>query len=323
MKIIKILTCILLIVLFINPSACDINSSDVQFKIIKFSQLDQNFSIVSSYLSMSTYVEKTKENRRNIAKIYNKYIFNPIWNDFASEGEYSFLAESIKSPIYDLEGLNNEIKILSISGVEDTVKAGLEKISRVLPGPNTTIYLHAIDPKYKQYLPNSYKELNPGIMAHTFGSGKILVLIDPTVSNWIKVIPKVIAHEYHHSVWTSRNFKTKNFSLIEYLIFEGRADSFAELLYPDIKVPWTNMFGSEKERSVWYEMKYFLKSRNEHVNMRMVVGDNDIPFGSAYTIGYRIMLEFLKNNPEVTLSEWTDMEAEEILLKSKYEEKFN
>jgi uncharacterized protein YjaZ len=55
----------------------------------------------------------------------------------------------------------------------------------------------------------------------------------------------------------------------------------------------------------------------------MVVGDKDIPFASAYTIGYRIMQEFLNNNPSMTLLEWTDLEAEEILLKSKYGEKFN
>jgi hypothetical protein len=40
-------------------------------------------------------------------------------------------------------------------------------------------------------------------------------------------------------------------------------------------------------------------------------------------MGYRIMQEFVKNNPEDSLMEWTDMEPDEILSKSKYEEKFN
>jgi len=44
-------------------------------------------------------------------------------------------------------------------------------------------------------------------------------------------------------------------------------------------------------------MSKFLDSRDAELNMRMVVGDKDIPFASAYTIGYRIMQEFLKNNP--------------------------
>jgi len=66
-------------------------------------------------------------------------------------------------------------------------------------------------------------------------------------------------------------------------------------------------------------MSKFLNSRDAKLNMRMIVGDNDIPFASAYTIGYRIMQEFLKNNPDLTVLEWTDIEAEVILLKSKYE----
>ena len=55
----------------------------------------------------------------------------------------------------------------------------------------------------------------------------------------------------------------------------------------------------------------------------MAVGDKDIPFASVYTIGYRIMQVFLKNNPELTIMEWTDMDPEDILFKSKYEDKFH
>ena len=44
-------------------------------------------------------------------------------------------------------------------------------------------------------------------------------------------------------------------------------------------------------------MSKFLDNKDAELNMRMVVGDNDIPFANAYTIDYRIMQEFLKNNP--------------------------
>ena len=53
------------------------------------------------------------------------------------------------------------------------------------------------------------------------------------------------------------------------------------------------------------------------------VGNGDIPFASIYTMGYRIMQKFFEHNPEVSLLEWTDMEAEEILYKSKYDKKFD
>ena len=121
-----------------------------------------------------------------------------------------------------------------------------------------------------------------------------------------------MAHEYHHSVWVSRNFKTVNFSLLEYLILEGRADNFAAMAYPDIDSPWINLFGVEKEKFVWNMIEDRLDMRDGEFNMKMAVGDDHVPFGSVYTIGYRIVQEFLNNHPELTLSEWTDLEPIEL-----------
>ena len=304
-----------------NLSACDSTNSNIQYKTITFSQSEQQFSIVPFYLHMPKYIEKVKENRKQIDRIYKKLVYNPIWKDFASKGECSFLAKFLKNPITDLEGLNIEIKVLSESGVEEIVKNTLVKVSKMLPGPNTIVYLQVIDPIYKNYLPNSLHM--GGVVAHTFGSGRIFITIDPTTSYWKNQLLKIVAHEYHHSVWISRNFKTINFSLLEYLILEGRADSFAESVYPDIESPWIDVFGFEKEKDVWYSMKNLLNSRDADLIKRMATGYEDIPFASVYTIGYRIMQEFIKNNPHKTLLEWTNMEAEEILSKSKYEEKFH
>ena len=319
MKFRKNLFCPLTMIVFLCLFACDTNSQNSQFKSVSFSQAGCEFSIVSAYLNMTIFIDEAKENRKNSSKLYNKYVYGPIWKNFASDGEYSFLAESIKSPITDLETLSEEVEILSGSGVEDIVKEALLKVSGSFPDPDTDIYLLAIDPNYKQYTP---KKLIIGMMAHTFGAGRILLLIDPTISGWQKILPKVVAHEYYHSAWTSRNFETKDFSVLEYLIFEGRADVFAEMMYPDIKAPWTNLFGSEKEKSVWYEMKRFLKSRDAQVVGRMSSGDKNIPIGSVYTIGFRIVQEFIKNNPDITMLEWTDVTAEDILANSRYEDRF-
>lgn len=57
-------------------------------------------------------------------------------------------------------------------------------------------------------------------------------------------------------------------------------------------------------------MKNDLQRRDAQLNLRMVTGDGDMPFASAYTIGYRIVQEFLKNNPQTTVLEWTDLTAE-------------
>jgi hypothetical protein len=288
MKVVKFLFSCLVILILMNLSACDSTNSNIQNMTITFSQANQQFSIVPFYLNMPSYVKKVKENRTQINRTYKTYVYDPIFDDFASKGECSFLAKNIKNPITDLEGLNTEIEVLSNSGVEGIVKDALLKVSKLLPGPNTTVYLQVI-----------------------------------TSKNWKNMLPRIVAHEYHHSVWISRNFETIHFSLLDCLILEGRAEGFADLLYPNIEVPWPEFLDREKEHRVWQHMKLVLHSKDEQLILKMLIGDKEIPFLSVYSMGYRIMQEFLKNNPEVSLMEWTDMEPDEILLKSKYEEKFN
>jgi uncharacterized protein YjaZ len=314
----------LIILSLIYLSACDSTKNNIQNKTITFSQATQKFSIVSFYLNMSTYIEKAKENRPQINRIYKRYVFDPIFNDFASKGECSFLAKNIKNPITDLDGLASEINLLSNSGVEEIIKNALLKVSKVLPGPNTTVYIQVMDPLYKKMIPpNATKIINMGMHADTYGTGRIFISIDPTSENWKKMLPRVVAHEYHHSVWISRNFETINFSLIDCLILEGRAEGFADLLCPNIEAPWPDLLDREEEHRVWQIMRHSLHSKDEQIILKMFTGDKEIPFLSVYSMGYRIMQEFFSNNPNVSLLEWTDMNVEEILSKSKYEEKFN
>lgn len=311
-----------LIAILLNLSSCDSTRNNLQQKNITFSQSNQHFEIVPFYLNMSLYVEKARENRDQINQIYKTYVFDPIWDDFASKGECSFLVKNIKNPITDLEQINTEIIALSKSGVEEIIKNALLKVSKVLPGPNTTVYIQVLNPAYKKMFPsNAQNIINMGIQADTYGTGKIIISIEPTSKNWRKMLPRIVAHEYHHSVWVSRNFVTNQFRLLDCLILEGRAEVFADLLYPNIEAPWPEI-GNEENR-VWLNMKRNLMSKDEHLILKMFTGDKEIPFLGVYSMGYRIMQEFLKNNPDVSLIEWTDMKPEEILSKSRYEDKFN
>jgi len=300
--------------------SCRPADSPGHYETVSFSQSGQQFKIVSFYKHMPLYIEKAKRNSRQAARIYKNLVYDPIWNDFASKGECSFLAKSLETPITDLESLAHEIDLLEQSNAEEIIKTALLKVSKVLPGPHTTVYIQAHDPVYRKYLP---KEMQTGITAHTFGSGRFIILIDPAVPGWRQYLQKITAHEYHHSVWVSRNFETVNFSLLEYLTLEGRADSFAELMYSEIYSPWTDIFDFEKEREVWYLLRDQLDSRDADLLMRTAAGDKNIPFATVYTLGYRIMQEFFRNNPDVPLLEWTDMEAEKIFRLSSYKEKFN
>ena len=160
-----------------------------------------------------------------------------------------------------------------------------------------------------------------GIHADTYGTGRIFIAIDPAAKNWKNLLPRIIAHEYHHSIWISRNFETVHFSLLDCLILEGRAEGFADIIYPDIKAPWPDLTREEEYR-VWNYMKPVLYSTDELLIMKMITGNKEIPFLSVYSMGYKIMQDFLENNHQISLTEWTNYKPEEILLKSRYENKF-
>jgi uncharacterized protein YjaZ len=305
---------------------CDNSNQDhkADFETTSFSQPNQSFTIVSAYLNMAEYVEKAREKRQDAARLYRDCVYDPIVETFASKCEYPFLTKSIEAPITDLEGLDKEIRMLSNSDTERIVETALLKISKVLPGPDTTVVLLAMNTQYRLlFAERKLANMNTGVMAITVGSGVIIVSIDPTVPKWEYILPYVIAHEYHHSVWTSRNFKTSNFSLLEYLVFEGRADSFAKKVHPDIDPPWLQVIGKEREEEIWGSIRGLLNKKDSELNSRIMVGDNEIPFGSGYTIGFNIMQDFTKNNPEVDIHQWTDMDFEKIFLKSNYEARFN
>ena len=204
--------------------------------------------------------------------------------------------------------------MLKSGGLIDIAKSALVKITESLSGANTKIIFLPANPSLHDY----YKKLGVCMNGITIGSGKIIIQIDPTFDNWKETLPYVIAHEYHHSTWISRNWVSSDFSLLEYLIFEGRADMFAKGLYNDIETPWTKMINEEQEHFVWNEIQPEIHEKGHDRINKVMFGSGDIPFGSGYTIGYNIVKSFKQNNPTFSDMQIMDMNPEKILEMSGY-----
>jgi len=121
-------------------------------------------------------------------------------------------------------------------------------------------------------------------------------------------------------VWTSRNFETPDFTPLEYLIFEGRADSFAKESFPNTKHPFIKTLSKDEENRVWGLIKPEMNERNSELNDKLMAGTNEIPTGSVYSIGFNIIESFKINNPQINDKELIDMDAKQILLLSKYDD---
>jgi uncharacterized protein YjaZ len=141
------------------------------------------------------------------------------------------------------------------------------------------------------------------------------------VEGWMQRIAPGIAHEHHHSVWLHRHSQgDRSFYLLNYLVLEGRACAFAQMAYPGTPQPWTQTMTAEQEQQVWAAMKPQLESTSEQAMGAFVFGGaNGLPPLCGYVIGYHIVRRFLSGHPDVSLEQWTAMDARDLLAASGYD----
>jgi len=155
--------------------------------------------------------------------------------------------DALKNEIKPDDELRKEIESMKIIDFVSIVDSAFQLITKELPGTDTKILFIPTNPANRKI----YREYGVGFHAFTLGTGRIIVSFDPTFENWRQLLPYTMAHEYHHSVWTSRNFKSANFTPLEYIIFEGRADSFADKIFPNTNHPFINMLDKKNEKRIW------------------------------------------------------------------------
>jgi uncharacterized protein YjaZ len=109
---------------------------------------------------------------------------------------------------------------------------------------------------------------------------------------------------------------------LDFVIFEGKGDAFAKTLYPEVEVPWTKnvddkelevSFSQLKEygRTSQFEIYYEWESGNDSMN---------IPRWANYRMGFLMMESYLNEHGNAPVKEWTDMDADELLMDSEYKE---
>ncbi|MBS3752186.1 MAG: hypothetical protein KGY46_02230 [Anaerolineales bacterium] len=276
----------------------------------------QTFSVVPVYEDMLAYINAAREAEDpDLEALLEAHVLKPNWETCAGK-EYRPPPGSIfDKPIQDLDALEETIHQLQKSDIEKVVKAALQKSAQKLAGPDTTVCIIAADPT------NWFiQEKMHGVNGWTFGAGKIILQVNPA-PGWKNWVPYIIAHEYHHSAWTDRYYQLDDQeTLIENLVFEGRADSFAHIIYPHMEVPWVNALSAEEEQVQWEKILNEGETTNTLVKTRFLVGgDQNTPTWTGYTIGYHIVQSYLDAHPQADIETWTTLSPHELLEQSGYQ----
>jgi uncharacterized protein YjaZ len=273
-------------------------------------------TIVPVYEGMASYVEAARTaSPDDWGELFNKHVVTPYWDRCAAGGEYIALAQqAVASPITDLSGLSQAVTGLMRADLRRDLQAAFETVSALLPGPHTTVCILAADPQ-QTFVRDSLH----GVLGFAAGAGKVWLQMTPEGA-WREWLAYVFAHEYHHSVWTARHFTpARPFDLIRYLVFEGRADAFARLAYPDRQAPWTDALTPAQEAAVWKAMQPHLQTTSFPVMRRFIFGGNgQIPRWAGYTVGFRLVQAFLTRHPDWSVDRWTALDGHELLKESGY-----
>lgn len=289
---------------------------------ITFNHNGQEFTIIPLYQEYLNYIEDAKGKETNLDALYEETVkqsfaasaFGEEFKDWEIE-DWTF---STPTFIDELEEslqllIENHEKIVRI--IKETLKDSSDK----LPGGKKSVYIIPANPTNA-----STMEVLNGVTGVTWEKDVILLQIEPAFLEE-EYLMYCLAHEYHHSVYMENNELDYTTTLLEDVILEGKADTFAKSLYPDVTIPWHEFSTVELEANTWEFLKKNGNSTALDSKEVSFVGNQmkEIPSRANYTIGYKIMEHFIEHNPNISIAEWTNLSAQDVLVQSKYEESFS
>ncbi|WP_158701555.1 DUF2268 domain-containing putative Zn-dependent protease [Lentibacillus sp. Marseille-P4043] len=266
----------------------------------------QVFRVISAYKWANHYVQKAKDtnSESDRSELWQKLVKDHI-QDQCLNGEYSHLVkEYVSTPPESLENLKVDIEMLDSSNLEEAIIEALKASAKKFPGPETTVCI----------LPQGNGTNSSGV---TLGSGKITIFYSPSQSK--SILERTIAHEYHHSTWTAEYSDDYRWDLLGSIIFEGKAEYFASLVFG--QRVGDNYVSAEQEKKLWGKVKESIHSTNlDKINTILYGGENGLPYNYGYFLGYQIVRRYVENHPGTTVEEWSKLSPKELYEKSGYED---
>ena len=265
----------------------------------------------------TSFIDKLKMSNKSVDSIYKENIQTAICDKYFQKSEYAFIVKDFfATPIKNTSELAKSINRITLN--QETIKTkiigALKKSRQNIGNDSLTIYIIPVNPDSRSVI-----KAMTGIMGLTAGSKQIILTIEPDILGWENMLEYAVAHEFNHAYWTNVNFgKSAKWTLLDYLVFEGRGDYFAHLLYPNVVAPWTIALTENQKTDLWNKIKPNLQSEDISYQIEVMFGSRNYPVWGGYTIGYDIVLRALTNNKKLKPKNWTNLSSDKILELSKY-----
>ena len=271
-------------------------------------QTRQKYKIIHVNQLFFPYIEKVKDNPNlstsETLELYNKEIIQPIYQDCFENGEYLHMAETLLNTVP--KGLT-EIQVVSEkmetrkAEINQLIQESLLKSADLLPSQSNVAVC---------VFPSSTNNRTP----FTVGAGKIIIPLNLNVLG--DSIKSIVAHEYHHSVWAEKYFSKDDWSsILDDIVFEGKAVMFEKSVYPDYS--YTPIYLTYN-KELWSKVEPDLNNYDLKRALEILHGGKGLPTAYGYSEGYKMVKSYLDLHPNVTPEEWTALSSKEIFEKGNY-----
>ncbi|WP_342556731.1 DUF2268 domain-containing putative Zn-dependent protease [Lysinibacillus sp. FSL P4-0201] len=275
-------------------------------------QTKQKYKIIHANQLFYPYMEKLKENPNlsssETLDLYNKEVIQPIYQDCFENGEYYHMAETLLTTVPT--GLT-EIQVVSEkmethkAEINQLIQESLLKSADLLPSQSDVAVC---------VFPSATNNRIP----FAVGAGKIIIPYSLGGSD--EYLKGTIAHEYHHSVWAEKHTnKVNTFSILDNIVFEGKAVMFQKSVFPDINLISVDL---TYNKELWSQIEPDLNKSNLKRSLEIVHGGKELPYNYGYSEGYKMVKSYLDLHPDQTPEDWTALSAQEIFEEGKYLEHY-
>lgn len=272
---------------------------------------EASYKIVYLTTQYKSYVDAVKKDYSNKGKIYDEKLINPLINNYFSKCEYldlfrygySYFVPDTMGIEHAINGINN-----NKSEIAEAIHKSINNCNESLKNDSITFYVQPPNISRSDILTRM-----GGVTGMTIGSKHILITVDTDVNGWKEGMEYCVAREFLHSYWTNTQFdSTFKWTMLRYLVYEGKGDVFAKKLYPNAKAPWTAALDEPKKVELWAKINPRLNTRNFFFMTEVMFGSKDYPLWSGYTLGYKLVQDGLKSQPNLKLEEWVALDAEKL-----------
>lgn len=275
-------------------------------------QTKQKYKIIHANQLFYPYMEKVKENPNlsssETLDLYKKEVIQPIYQDCFENGEYYHMAETllntVPSRLTEIQMVSEKMETHKAE-INQLIQESLLKSADLLPSQSDVAVC---------VFPSATNNRIP----FAVGAGKIIIPYSLGGSD--EYLKGTIAHEYHHSVWAEKHTnKVNTFSILDNIVFEGKAVMFQKSVFPDINLISVDL---TYNKELWSQIEPDLNKSNLKRSLEIVHGGKELPYNYGYSEGYKMVKSYLDLHPDQTPEDWTALSAQEIFEEGKYLEHY-